>query len=221
MKIKATAVPGCTTLNMSEHKSEHGNYYRTVQLIRNGKAGPGWISYFSTGAFYPNFSIPASDYRIFYFFVNLSLSFLLLIFLLLLLIGALHCCMTRTRPRGFAYTKATTNYERTRLSNLHRQQTGTDPLRVAEAGFYDRGSTTFRASLCSSPAAAGKTPSNVFIACGETCDGIQTPVPRQGAIHLRRTFRYAQHMLFVCIIPTMTVTCCRGLRTPPQALYHE
>ena len=55
-------------------------------LIRNRKAGPGWISYLRMGAFHTNMQYNHS--RISYFAVNLSLPFLLLVFLLGLMYGS-------------------------------------------------------------------------------------------------------------------------------------
>ena len=66
--------------------------YSTGHLIRNRKAGPGWISYLRMVVFYKlQYN---KDCRIRYFPVNLSLPFLLLVFLL----GVLYCsCTTAVR----------------------------------------------------------------------------------------------------------------------------
>ena len=56
--------------------------YSTGHLIRNRKAGPGWISYLRMGACVLHKLQYNNDSRISYFPVNLRLPFLLLVFLL-------------------------------------------------------------------------------------------------------------------------------------------
>ena len=46
------------------HKVYQDTYF-IILIIRNRKAGPGWISYLGMGAFYTDFSITTPDFLIF------------------------------------------------------------------------------------------------------------------------------------------------------------
>ena len=49
-----TIIPGT---KVSLRATIYTSYYSIGHLIRNRKAGPGWISYLRMGVFYTNFSI--------------------------------------------------------------------------------------------------------------------------------------------------------------------
>ena len=89
-----------TKKNKGKNRYIHDGYIRyrkPILIIRNGKDSSGWKFCLRTGASYTKFSITIPDFLFFFFPVNLSLPFLLLVFL----VAALRCTNVTVRKFFF------------------------------------------------------------------------------------------------------------------------